>query len=134
VPDSDNRPVRAGGHGRVAIGRIYDPPANDGRARVLVDRLWPRGMAKQTAALDEWMRDVAPSAELRNWYRHDPDRFAEFRRRYREELAEPQRHDAVDRLGELARTSGVVLLTATKDPALSNASVLAEALEEQPGL
>jgi uncharacterized protein YeaO (DUF488 family) len=115
---------------RVAIGRVYDPPAGDGRARVLVDRLWPRGVPKQAAGLDEWLRDVAPSAELRKWYRHEPERFAEFRRRYREELAQPQRRDAVERLGELARSGGVVLLTATKDPALSNAAVLAEAVQE----
>ena len=127
---SDNCPVRPG---RVAIGRVYDPPAGDGRARVLVDRLWPRGLAKDAAALDEWLRDVAPSAELRKWYRHEQGRFAEFRRRYREELAEPQRRDAVERLGELARTSGVVLLTATKDLTSSNAAVLAEALEEELG-
>jgi uncharacterized protein YeaO (DUF488 family) len=125
--------VAEAGSGRVAIGRVYDPPAGDGRARVLVDRLWPRGVAKQAAALDEWLRDVAPSAELRKWYRHEPDRFAEFRRRYREELAEPQRRDAVERLCELARTTGVVLLTATRDPGPSNAAVLAEALREELG-
>ncbi len=100
---------------------------------MLVDRLWPRGVAKDEAALDEWTAAVAPSAELRKWYGHEPGRFAEFRRRYREELAEPQRRDAVERLGELARTSGVVLLTATNDPALSNAAVLAEALREELG-
>jgi uncharacterized protein YeaO (DUF488 family) len=125
--------VRKADRERVAVGRVYDPPAGDGRARVLVDRLWPRGVAKDAAALDEWMAAVAPSAELRKWYGHEPGRFAEFRRRYREELAEPQRRDAVERLGELARTGGVVLLTATKDPALSNAAVLAEALREELG-
>jgi uncharacterized protein YeaO (DUF488 family) len=129
VRGSHNRPVRDADPGRVAIGRVYDPPAGDGRARVLVDRLWPRGVAKDAAALDEWLRAVAPSAELRKWYRHEPGRFAEFRRRYREELNEPERRDAVDRLGELARTSGVVLLTATRDPASSNAAVLAEVVQ-----
>lgn len=132
---SHNRPVREADPRRVAIGRVYDPPAGDGRAaRVLVDRLWPRGVAKDAAALDEWLRAVAPSAELRKWYRHEPERFEEFRRRYREELNEPERRDAVERLGELARTSGVVLLTATRDPASSNAAVLAEVVQEELGL
>nr|WP_211362324.1 DUF488 family protein [Pseudonocardia cypriaca] len=115
------------------MGRVYDPPAGDGRARVLVDRLWPRGVAKDAAALDEWLRAVAPSAELRKWYRHEPGRFAEFRRRYREELNEPERRNAVERLGELARTSGVVLLTATRDPASSNAAVLVDVVQEELG-
>ena len=119
--------------GPVAIGRVYDPPADDRRTRVLVDRLWPRGLSRQADAFDEWMQAVAPSAELRKWYRHDPDRFAEFRRRYREELAEPQRRDVVERLGELAQATGLVLLTATREPVLSHAAVLAELLLEELG-
>lgn len=115
------------------VRRVYDPPEVDGRARVLVDRLWPRGLSKRPATLDEWLTTVAPSAELRNWYRHEPGRFAEFRRRYREELAEPARREAVERLGELARETGLVLLTATRDPALSHAAVLAEVLAEELG-
>ncbi len=123
------REVRDAGAGSVVVRRVYDPPEDDGRARVLVDRLWPRGVKKQTDAFDEWLPAVAPSPELRKWYRHDPGRFDEFRRRYREELAEPARREAVERLGELAR-AGVILLTATRDPALSQAAVLAELLTE----
>jgi uncharacterized protein YeaO (DUF488 family) len=100
---------------------------------VLVDGLWPRGLRQESAALDEWLRAVSPSAALRRWYGHDPERFAEFRHRYRAELAEPPRDEAVARLRELARDPGVVLLTATRDPALSHAAVLAELLEERGG-
>jgi uncharacterized protein YeaO (DUF488 family) len=79
--------------GPVVVRRVYDPPADDGRARVLVDGLRPPGLTKRADAFDEWMKAVAPSAELRSWYRHEPDRYDEFRRRYREELAEPGRRD-----------------------------------------
>jgi uncharacterized protein YeaO (DUF488 family) len=127
------REVRGDGSGPVVVRRVYDPPADDERARVLVDRLWPRGVKKQTDAFDEWTPAVAPSPELRRWYRHEPGRFDEFRRRYREELAEPERREAVERLVELARDAGVVLLTATRDPALSHAAVLAEVLGEELG-
>jgi len=125
------REVCDDGSGSVVVRRVYDPPADDGRARVLVDRLWPRGVKKQTDAFDEWLPAVAPSPELRKWYRHEPGRFDEFRRRYRDELAEPERREAVERLGELARDAGVVLLTATRDPAFSHAAVLAEVLGEE---
>jgi uncharacterized protein YeaO (DUF488 family) len=127
------REVCDDGSGPVVVRRVYDPSADDGRARVLVDRLWPRGVKKETDAFDEWLPAVAPSPELRKWYRHEPGRFAEFRRRYREELAEPERCEAVERLGELAQASGVVLLTATRDLALSHAAVLAEVLGEELG-
>jgi uncharacterized protein YeaO (DUF488 family) len=127
------REVRDGGAEPVAVRRVYDPPTDDGRKRVLVDRMWPRGVKKEADAFDEWMPAVAPSTGLRRWYRHDPDRFAEFRRRYREELAEPERRAAVERLDEIARGTGLVLLTATRDPSLSHAAVLAEVLGEELG-
>jgi uncharacterized protein YeaO (DUF488 family) len=122
--------VRDGGAGTVVIGRVYDPPDDGGRARVLVDRLWPRGLRKEAAGLDEWPREIAPSTQLRQWYRHEPGRFGEFRRRYRDELADPGRREPLERLRELARDRGVVLLTATRDPSLSHASVLAELLTQ----
>ena len=84
-------------------------------ARVLVDRVWPRGMRKDAARLDEWAKDVAPSAELRTWYRHDPAKFDEFRRRYTAELAQPGAREALNRLRALAADQPVTLLTATKD-------------------
>ncbi len=73
----------------VRVRRIYEEPSPEDGARVLVDRVWPRGMRKDAARLDEWAKDVAPSAELRTWYRHDPAKFDEFRRRYTAELAQP---------------------------------------------
>src|SRR6185312_9377999 len=99
----------------VGLRRIYDPPDGQDGIRVLVDRLWPRGVARSTAELDEWIKDVAPSAALRTWFGHDPDRFDEFRRRYRAELATSPARDAWLRLRELASGQQVTLLTATRD-------------------
>ncbi|WP_037862224.1 DUF488 domain-containing protein [Streptomyces sp. NRRL S-340] len=111
--------------GRISYRRIYeDASPRDGK-RVLVDRLWPRGVSKQDARLDEWLRDVAPSTDLRRWYHHDPDRFAEFRRRYLAELDDPDHHPAVERLHDLMAHDDVTLLTATKDVDRSEAAVLA---------
>src|ERR1700683_2565951 len=99
----------------IRVRRVYeDPLADDGR-RLLVDRLWPRGLSKETAALDDWLRDVAPSAELRTWYGHEPPRFAEFRRRYLAELTEPGQRAALGKLRGFAAAGPVTLLTATKD-------------------
>jgi uncharacterized protein YeaO (DUF488 family) len=112
----------------VRVRRIYDEPDSADGARVLVDRIWPRGMAKDRAALDEWAKDVAPSGELRRWYRHDPEHYADFARRYRAELAEPERAEALERLRELATSGPVTLLTATKNVGHSHATVLAEEL------
>ena len=114
----------------IDVGRIYGAAAADG-ARVLVDRLWPRGVSKEDAALDLWARDVAPTDELRRWYDHDPDRFEEFERRYRAELADDDHRGALDELLELAAERGVVLLTATKTVDLSHAAVLAAVLRER---
>ncbi len=96
--------------------------------RVLVDRLWPRGLTKEKAALDEWCKQIAPSSDLREWYHHDPDRFEEFERRYREELADPERTEALEHLRGLARTRTLTLVTATKHPEISEAEVLARVL------
>jgi uncharacterized protein YeaO (DUF488 family) len=108
----------------VVVARVYDAVLPSG-TRVLVDRLWPRGLRKADVPLDEWCKDVAPSTELRKWYAHDPGRFLDFGRRYRDELRQPPGSDALDRL----RGSGpLVLLTATKDVEKSAAAVLAEVL------
>ena len=112
----------------VRVRRAYDPPSPDDGERLLVDRLWPRGLSKDAAHLDEWVKDVAPSDELRRWYGHDPAKFAEFRRRYAGELREPTRARALAQLNEAARRGTVTLLTATKDAAHSQAAVLAEQL------
>ncbi|TDD63749.1 DUF488 family protein [Actinomadura rubrisoli] len=112
--------------GRVRVGRVYDEPASSDGVRVLVDRVWPRGLGKDKARVDEWCKQVAPSTELRKWYAHDPERFAEFTRRYRSELREPERERALEHLRGLARDGTVTLLTATKDVRISQAAVLAE--------
>ena len=116
----------------VRVGRVYDEPtAADGR-RILVDRLWPRGLTKVKAGLDEWCKQVAPSTELRTWYGHDPDRFAEFGRRYRAELAGAEQAAALAHLRAVAERGPVLLLTASKNVAISEATVLAELIGE-PG-
>jgi uncharacterized protein YeaO (DUF488 family) len=111
----------------VDVQRIYDQPDEYGY-RVLVDRLWPRGVSKQAAALDEWCKDIAPSSELRRWYGHDPVRFAEFRRRYRAELRHAPARVQVERLWSIADKGFVLLLTATADVEHSGAHVLREYL------
>jgi len=112
----------------VTYRRVYDEPSSTDGVRILVDRLWPRGLRKDDAHLDEWMRDVAPSTDLRRWYGHDPDRFAEFRERYLAELRDPSRHEAVERLRALAGRGRLTLLTATRDLEHSQAAVLAHRL------
>ncbi len=108
------------------IKRIYDEPATTDGMRVLVDRLWPRGMTKQRAAADVWLKDVAPSPELRAWFGHRPERFAEFAARYTEEL---QANPAVDELRRLvAQSPRCTLLYAAKDARINHAVVLREFL------
>ncbi|GAA5016699.1 DUF488 family protein [Actinopolymorpha pittospori] len=111
------------------VRRVYEEPARGDGTRVLVDRVWPRGLTKAKASLDEWCKQIAPSTQLRNWYGHEPDRFEEFGRRYRDELTEPERADALAHLRELAGKRTLTLLTATKEPRISQAEVLAELLE-----
>jgi uncharacterized protein YeaO (DUF488 family) len=97
---------------------------------VLVDRVWPRGLRKADALLEAGAKDVAPSAELRRWYGHDPAKFGEFRRRYTAELDTPGQREALARLRALAADGPVTLLTATTDLTLSQAAVLAEWLQD----
>jgi len=112
----------------VTVRRVYEKPQPEDGARVLVDRLWPRGLSKADAALDEWCKSLAPSEELRKWYSHDPDRFAEFSRRYRRELKDAQHAEAVAHLRDLSGKEPLTLLTATKQPEISDAAVLAAVL------
>ena len=114
----------------IRVRRVYDEPSPADGARVLVDRVWPRGMRKDAARLDEWAKDVAPSAELRTWYQHDPAKFDEFRRRYTAELDEPGPREALARIRALAADGPVTLLTATKELDISQATVLAGLLRE----
>jgi uncharacterized protein YeaO (DUF488 family) len=112
------------GSARVELRRVYDSHPSDGMHRVLVDRLWPRGIAKADAPFDEWAKEVAPSTELRRWYGHDPVKFDEFAARYRAELAQPSAEVSVARLRRRGEKSGVVLVTATRDVEHSAAEVL----------
>lgn len=111
------------------VRRVYgEPVAHHAEYRVLVDRLWPRGLTKAAAALDEWLKAAAPSTELRRWYDHDVTKHARFATRYRAELSRPPASEAVDHLADLARTQPIVLLTATRDLEHSGAMVLQEFL------
>jgi uncharacterized protein YeaO (DUF488 family) len=112
----------------VRIKRIYDEPEPADGFRVLVDRLWPRGIKKEKAAIEAWPRDLAPSTELRKWFGHDPDRWTEFRRRYRKELREHA--EALDALRERSKRQPVTLLYAAKDPNINHAVVLRQAIEK----
>lgn len=106
--------------------RVYEPPQPADGYRVLIDRLWPRGISKQAAALDRWLPEVAPSAELRKWWHHDPDRLDEFAARYRAELVA---NPAVENLREIGREHApVTLLYGARDPHLNQAVVLRDYL------
>lgn len=114
----------------LAIKRIYDTPSDSDGLRILVDRLWARGLAKEKAKLDFWEKDVAPSAELRKWYAHDETKFEEFKKRYIDELnANPLAADFKKKL--LQQEGNVTLLFGAKDAAHSNAAVLAEWITQQ---
>jgi uncharacterized protein YeaO (DUF488 family) len=108
----------------VQMKRAYDEPAASDGTRVLVDRLWPRGLAKERAKIDLWLMDIAPSAELRTWYGHQPERWEEFRSRYQAELRASPAKEALERLRGLARAGAVTLITAARDSEHSDAAVL----------
>lgn len=113
----------------IAIKRIYEPPAKDDGARILIDRLWPRGVPKEEAALTLWLKDIAPSNELRKSHVHDPAHWAEFSRRYREELdANPE---AVVELRSYLRKGKVTLLYASRDLEHNHALILKDYLERR---
>lgn len=112
----------------VHVRRAYDAASPEDGARVLVDRLWPRGVSKEKAQLTEWCKDIAPSTELREWYAHDPARYAEFVKRYRAELEEPEHAAALAHLRALANQGPLTLITATREVSISEAQVLADIL------
>ena len=112
---------------RIAIKRVYLPPHGDDGKRVLVDRLWPRGVSKHGAAVDVWLKDIAPSARLRKWFGHDPARWDEFRRRYRAELTDND--EAVAQLRELIKAGHVTLLYGAHDEDHNQARVLLELMK-----
>ena len=110
----------------IRIKRAYDPAEPDDGLRILIDRLWPRGMPKAKLRLDSWARHLSPSNELRKWYQHDPEKFAEFRKRYEAELG--AEGEGLDELRAAVKGHTVTLLTATKEIELSHATVLRELL------
>jgi uncharacterized protein YeaO (DUF488 family) len=115
----------------IRLKRAYDEPATDDGYRVLVDRLWPRGVARDRAQLDEWARELAPSNELRRWFGHEPERFDEFRRRYEAELEEQR--TKLEELRGRARAGTVTLVYAARDTAHNDAVVLADVLRRARG-
>ncbi|MEU9670724.1 DUF488 family protein [Streptomyces bobili] len=112
----------------VRVRRVYGPPEPGDGVRVLVDRLWPRGLAKDAARVDEWPKGLTPSNELRRWYHAGEGSYEEFARRYEAELAEPEAAGLLDHVRELAGAKPVTLLTAVKEPEHSHAAVLARML------
>jgi uncharacterized protein YeaO (DUF488 family) len=115
---SANSPIR--------VARVYDDPGSDDGPRILVDRVWPRGFRKDDPRVGTWLKDVAPSKELRDWYGHTPERFEEFAARYKKELAHNQ---ALEDLRKLASHGPLTLVTATRDIDSSQAAVLAQVLK-----
>jgi len=114
----------------VAIKRVYEPALRADGVRVLVDRLWPRGLTKADAALDEWLRDLAPSNELRRWYHASPGEWANFRKKYLKELSRPEAEAALRRLHQFAnKRKRLTLLFASKNETRNNATVLKELLD-----
>jgi uncharacterized protein YeaO (DUF488 family) len=114
---------------QIEVRRVYDDPrGRHGEYRVLVDRLWPRGLKKDELRIDRWAKELAPSTELRRWYGHEPERFREFSRRYRKELASRDATQAAKETVDAAGRARLVVLTATKDVAHSGAHVLAQRL------
>ena len=113
----------------VQVRRVYDPPSPRDGARVLVDRVWPRGLTKQKARIDLWLKDVAPSTALRQWFGHDPARWSEFRRRYRTELT--RNRTALEMLRQLARTRRVTLVFGARDERHNQAVVLKDVLADR---
>ncbi len=113
----------------IKIKRVYDRPSpNDGK-RLLIDRLWPRGLRKEGARIDKWMKEIAPSNELRKWFNHDPDKWAEFKRRFFTELEE--RQEMVNEIVNLARKGTVTLLFGSKEERFNNAVALKEYIGAQ---
>jgi uncharacterized protein YeaO (DUF488 family) len=113
----------------IDLRRAYDPPAKSDGRRILVDRVWPRGIAKDDLRIDAWLKDLAPSTKLRKWFGHDPTKWDEFKKRYARELA--QRPEALEELLERARAGHVTLVFGAKDIEHNNAVALREILERR---
>jgi uncharacterized protein YeaO (DUF488 family) len=116
----------------IKLKRVYDPVERGDGQRVLVERLWPRGLRKEDARVTEWLRDIAPSPVLRRWYGHEPARWTEFKRRYRAELRRPERRRLLEALADQARRGTVTLVFAARDPERNSAVLVREELEKIP--
>lgn len=113
------------------LKRIYEDVSEDDGERILVDRVWPRGVSKEDAKLDEWLKNIGPSTDLRKWFNHDPDKYADFKKKYKEELKDGEQQEDWDKLKKIVhQASGTVtLLFAAKDEEHNQAQVLKELLE-----
>jgi uncharacterized protein YeaO (DUF488 family) len=116
----------------IAIKRAYEAASTKDGCRVLVDGLWPRGVTKAQLKIDAWMREIAPTVALRKWYGHKPEKWEEFRNKYRQELSKPPRKALLDELGDRARKGQVTLVFGARDTERSNAAVLAEMIRLEP--
>ena len=115
----------------VCVKRAYEAPAREDGRRVLADRMWPRGVKRDELGLDDWLKDLAPSNELRRWFGHDPDRWPEFTARYRDELAKPPASEALAQLVRYARQGRLTLIYAARDETHNNAVALRDLILEQ---
>ncbi|ASK62019.1 hypothetical protein CFK37_07525 [Virgibacillus phasianinus] len=117
----------------VQMKRIYEDQEDSDGIRVLVDRVWPRGMSKEDAKLDHWIKEVGPSSDLRKWFGHDPDKFNEFKQKYKKELEDGDQHKALEELKEITKkhNKNVTILYASKEEKYNQASVLKEILDHQ---
>ncbi len=115
----------------IKIKRVYDEPSRADGKRILIDRLWPRGLKKEDARIDEWIKEIAPSNELRKWFNHDPDKWREFKRRFFTELHGKQ--EVVDGIISASRKGTVTLLFGSKEERFNNAAALKEYLEKRMG-
>ncbi len=110
----------------IKIKRIYDPASRDDGKRIYIDRLWPRGMKKEEAKIDEWLKEISPTDRLRKWFGHDPSKYAEFKRRYKKEL---EKHSEIlERIKKEAKKETVTILFSAKDVEHNNATVMKELL------
>lgn len=117
----------------VNMKRIYEEKSKDDGVRILVDRVWPRGMSKEDAKVDHWMKEVGPSSDLRKWFNHDPDKFEDFKKKYKEELSDGDQQEALNEIKEITKKhqKNITLLFASKEEKYNQASVLKEILDHQ---
>jgi uncharacterized protein YeaO (DUF488 family) len=112
------------------VKRVYEKKETADGKRILIDRVWPRGLTSEAAAVDEWLKELAPSTELRKWFSHDPEKWEEFRRRYTEELSSPEKMEVLERIARTASSANVTILFGSKETRYNNARVIEELLHK----